>query len=600
MAATDGTSSLVEQLRGQIGRVTDAHTRRMAMAWARAWDDTAFELNEALNEIAREAGTGSVTRTMMLRSARLTNALDGIQSRLDKLFSESGIAIIDALPDVIDHTGRIQEQLIASQLPASQRHLFDAWSRVDDRQVEAIITRTQQRITAASRPLSAAATKMMKRELISGMIGGRNPKVAAARMIVRAEGRFNGGLSRAMTIARTEMLDASRAAARLAEKPHTDVLAGWIWVAQLGSRTCPACWAMNGQEFPLSEPGPYGHQNCRCVRVPKTKSWRDLGFNVEEPASTLRNAEQAFNELPRAAQVQILGRARFEAWRGGNYPMDVWAQKRTNPGWRPSYVPSQPPAGAGRNLIGRPPSQSGGGSGGGGRIPKAPSGGDSGPPIGTVLQAKGGNHYVQPGSTASPRPRWHNPDWEYEFIANATHRMTAMLQYYFETERIVKAVARNVRDGLDPLDGVTRLSAWATKKAVLKNGYTVDDLKLDAIAAGTRLAKAKEVNLGTVFRGMAIDADADDLLRRYSPGREESWSYSSATRDINYAEAHASGMPGRTKVMWFIKDAKGQILRPVGRMATIDERLINGRVQVLGSNLRADGVVEVYAKWLPK
>lgn len=601
MAANDNTRALLAQIRSRLTKIEDEHTRQMVAAWAHAWDDVSQDLAIALNELALQAGDGHITRSAILKSQRLANGLNVIEQHLNALFTESGTAAVTQLHPIVDHAGRTAEQLIGSQLPASERRLLNGWDTVDPNQVKAIAQRTTEQITKTSFPLASEATANMKRELVRGLIGGQNPRVVAAKMLERTEGLFNGGLSRALTIARTEMLDAHRAGAMLSEQANKDVLQSWTWSATLSSRTCPACWGMDGMEFPLEQPGPDGHQNCRCVRVPNTKSWRDLGIKLDEPPSLLPDAEATFNGLDRSEQLAILGPSRFNAWRAGNYPMDSWAEKRTNSGWRDSYVPSKAPAGGvGRNKVPRSgkPTLNGGG-GGAAQPPKPPAAaGDGIPPIGTVLKATGGNKYVLPGETRTPRHHGHNPDWDYEFISEATHRMTAMLQYYFESEKIVKHVARNILDGNDPLLDLTKLHSFRTRKATLLPGYTVDDLKQDALAAGTRLAKMKDVDLGIVYRGIAIDADATDLLQRYTAGHTEAWSYSSATKNLRYAEGHGNNMPGRTKVIWFIQNARGQILRPVGRMATIDERLINGQVQVLRSQLRPDGVVEVYAKWL--
>jgi hypothetical protein len=104
---------------------------------------------------------------------------------------------------------------------------------------------------------------------------------------------------------------------------------------------------MHGTLFPLEQPGPEGHQNCRCARVPKTKSWADLGFEgMDEPESLMPDAATVFDTLPTGTQRDILGPRRYNAWQAGDYPIDSWATKRSNDGWRDSWVPSAAPAAA--------------------------------------------------------------------------------------------------------------------------------------------------------------------------------------------------------------------------------------------------------------
>lgn len=344
MAWSDESAALILQLRSYLANLEDAHSLQMVPAWARAWDDLAPELEAALNELVLDATDGRIRRSDLQRSQRLQKALETIQARLDTLVDESGQFVIDKLSDVVDYSGALQERIIGTQLPPGEQAAVNAWSRVDAGQITAIVERTTEQITKLSFPLSDEAVTAMRRNLIRGVALGENPRRVAGHMVKHTEGLFNGGLSRATTIARTEMLDAQRAAAQLAEQPNADLLKGWVWLASLSERTCPACWGMNGQEFPLTESGPNGHQNCRCSRGTLTKSWKDLGFDIPEPPSILPNAERVFGALPTVDQKNILGAGRFKAWQDGNYPMSDWATKRSTPGWRDSYVVSKVPA----------------------------------------------------------------------------------------------------------------------------------------------------------------------------------------------------------------------------------------------------------------
>lgn len=341
MSIDDNTLDAITQLRAHLAAITDDHTRTMTKAWVEAWDDVATDLDAALTQLALEAGDGRITRKAVLRSERLRKSLTIIGSRLDALFEESGQLAIDSLSDVVDTAGKAQEALIGSQLPEAERALVKEWSRVDPRQIDAIVTRSTEQITKLSFPLSDEATAVMKRELVRGLAGGKNPRDVAAKMFKRTEGLFNGGLSRALTIARTEMLDAHRAAGQVADDENADILDGWIWTASLTARTCPACWGMHGTLFPLTQAGPEGHQNCRCARVPKTKSWADLGFEgMDEPESLMPDAATVFDGLPAGTQRDILGPKRYDAWEAGDYPIDTWATKRTNGDWRDSWAVS--------------------------------------------------------------------------------------------------------------------------------------------------------------------------------------------------------------------------------------------------------------------
>lgn len=347
MSWDTNTNVLVAQIRSYLDRLTDDHTRLVVPAWVRAWDDLAPELEAVLNDLAIGATDGRIRRTDLMRSVRLQRALEAITDQLAILVGDSADDVIARLTGILEYSGAMQERLIVSQLPTGEADMVRGWTLADPRQLEAIVTRTTEQITKLSFPLADEAAATMRRQLVRGIAVGANPRTVAARMVSRTEGVFNGGLSRALTIARTEMLDAHRAAAAVADAENADILQGWVWTASLSSRTCPACWGMNGQVFPLEQPGPEGHQNCRCARVPKTKTWADLGFEgMDEPPSLAPDAQAVFDGLPETDRRQILGPKRYAAYLDGDFPMDQWAIKRQTPGWRDSYVPAKAPAAA--------------------------------------------------------------------------------------------------------------------------------------------------------------------------------------------------------------------------------------------------------------
>ena len=347
MAVTAETLRLQRQIRRHLDSIVDTQTRDLVSAYADAWDEIAPDLTAALLE--QLTAGDRVTRAQLLRSVRLRNALLVVRDQLTTLSAAAGVRVIGDLQAVIDTAGAAQASVIDSQLPPNSGLLddLDAWSRVDTRQVDAIVRRSTQQITSLARPIPAEQYQMVRRELIRGVAAGSNPKKTAARIVRRAEGRFNGGLTRALVISRTETLDAHREAARVGRMQHTDVLAGWTWVSALDARTCPSCWGQHGSVHPVEEFGPDDHQQGRCTAVPIVKPWAELGITIPEPPSLLPDAGARFEALDSETKLQILGPARYEAWALGDYPMDGWSVRRTTPGWRDSWGVSAAPQSSG-------------------------------------------------------------------------------------------------------------------------------------------------------------------------------------------------------------------------------------------------------------
>ena len=192
MAWTPETSSILAQLRDYLARGLDDHTRTTVAAWVRAWDSLAPELEAAIGDLILQAGEGPLRRADVTRSIRLQLALEQIRDRLALLTDESARIVIDRLDDVVEFSGAIQDRLLASQLPPSERASIDAWTRVDRRAVDAIVVRTSEQITKLSYPLADEAAEVMRRELVRGLVTGANPKATAARMLRNSEVTFNG------------------------------------------------------------------------------------------------------------------------------------------------------------------------------------------------------------------------------------------------------------------------------------------------------------------------------------------------------------------------------------------------------------------------
>ncbi len=360
MAYSDASDAIVNRLRQSLQFIGDEHAREMTAAWVRAFDDLAPELFELVDDLM--AGDVRPTRTQLRRSRRLLATLRLVEQRLTELSAASTRSILRQLRTVVDQAGYGVDQLVSSMLPPGVN--VDGWNRVDPAQVDAIVQRTTQQITARHFPLAADATAVMKRELVRGILVGDNPRTVGRRIVARAGDAFDGGLTRAVRIARTEMLDAHRAAAALGERQNADVLAGWIWTSALGTRTCPSCFAMHGTEFPLDAPGPLDHPLGRCSRTPKTKSWRELGFDIDEPPSVLPDAAERFGRLSAVEQLEILGPARFAAWQAGKFPIQTWASRKSSDGWRDSYVARKAPVDFRRTRRGDIDLDVAGGSGG--------------------------------------------------------------------------------------------------------------------------------------------------------------------------------------------------------------------------------------------
>lgn len=338
MAVTRETLKLLGQIRIRVNNTVDAATDDLVRSWAYGWQLVVRDWEAAVAEL-QQLGDGKwPTRRQVLRASRAQAALEATFDGLMTLTDQAGVTIITGLSDVVD-AARGQVDVIGSQLPQNTDvNLSAQLLRADPRQIEAILVRTQEQITKNLAPVAGDAFDTLRETLVRGVAFGQNPRVVAREMVRGIQVGHAEALTRSMVIARTEMLDAHRTAAQAHEGANTDVLEDWQWAATLDSRTCPSCWGQHGTLHPLTEPGPIDHQQGRCARLSRTKSWKDLGFDIEEPASIMPDAQSVFDALPREDQLKVMGPKRLQLLNDGDIEWSDLSTRRTNPGWRDSQV----------------------------------------------------------------------------------------------------------------------------------------------------------------------------------------------------------------------------------------------------------------------
>lgn len=319
-------------LAAALAEVTDGQAEKIARAWAAAWAEVAGDLQDALEVVLADAG--KVNTMAIVRYERLAKVLAAIADHLEQLVADLGVLVTEDLTEVLSMATHGSLDLITAQLPTHHRlpHrpvLPDA--------LTAIVNRVTEQVTSTAQPVADETYAVIVRELTRGVAAGSSPRETARRMVDRAEDHYNFGQARAENIARTETLDAYREAARVQQDQHADILAGWVWLAHLGPRTCRSCLAMHGQVFDLDVEGPHDHPQGRCSRCPVVRE-----ADGTADLSWVPSADEHFTGLPRDQQVKLLGKRGFRAWLSGDFPREEWTKTRTADGWRPSQVPAAP------------------------------------------------------------------------------------------------------------------------------------------------------------------------------------------------------------------------------------------------------------------
>jgi len=317
---------------------------RMVRAYAPAYQRISKEIDQVRARMAKARDAGeAINQSWVYREGRLRVLQAQVLEQITRFGGEADIIIggaIDiattqgladagvlmdmALPEGISVSPTSPPGAAQPVIPESVRLATGAVEQV------AAITRQGAAVGNLLATLGPDAVAVVTDALVSGVALGKNHKVIARDM----RQAIGGNLTRALTIARTETLRAYREASRSAFATN-DAVTGWVWTADLSNRTCASCWAQHGSVHPLDEVMAT-HPRCRCSMVPKTRSWRELGFGDTPEAVQIEDGPSVFRRLPAADQEAILGPAKYRAYRGREITLPDVVAERQSPVWGPS------------------------------------------------------------------------------------------------------------------------------------------------------------------------------------------------------------------------------------------------------------------------
>lgn len=234
----------------------------------------------------------------------------------------------------MDEQVRLAVEAAESQIEAQRDEagVGVAFGRLNKPAVDQLATRVTERRNISSLLDGHVQEYKQKvsKTLVSELIQGKNPK-EAARVLVKQTGGVSGGtLSRWLTVARTEMMDANREGLGHVYQQNSDILRGKERMATLDERTCMACVFLDGTVYPLDAPED-GHQNCRCTWLPVLKSRKDFG-----PKDKRLIGSKWFKKQPDAVQQKMMGMQKWTYWKRDVIELKDMVVERDNPGWRPA------------------------------------------------------------------------------------------------------------------------------------------------------------------------------------------------------------------------------------------------------------------------
>lgn len=299
--------------------------RAASMEMVRAYIDAWLAIKEALDRLteamqaAQERGE-TVGRAWLLREDRLQTLLRQVRNEMDYFARNTSGAINDAQRAVVEMAQQDAQQLVLAGLEEAQAvQVRLTWNRVPSEALSDLVGVLQDGspFSELLAELGPASEESVKKALIIGLAMGKGPRQIAASI----RQALGGNLTRSLTIARTETLRAYRTSSLRAYQENDDVVIGWVWLAALSARTCPACLAMHGTVHPRDEP--FGsHPNCRCTPAP-----------LLQGAAPIASGETWLQAQSEAVQNEVLGEKAAQAWREGEVELTDFVRVSHSEKW---------------------------------------------------------------------------------------------------------------------------------------------------------------------------------------------------------------------------------------------------------------------------
>lgn len=326
--------------------------------------DHAVDLEQYKTGVVRRL-IGLLNRTDADLFAQITAAIDGLSAealeRLESLLGSVRMLNLQAYQalgrDLTDELRRFTEHETGYQLGLFQAtvppQIAVSLQRVDPGQVYAAAYAQPFRgrlLREWSESIEADRMARIRDAIRIGVVENQTTQQIMTRLRgTRARGYADGLIEidrrAAEAVVRTAVSHVAGFARDRFHAANGDLLKATAWASTLDARTTEPCRIRDGKQYHPVTHAPIGHKvpwlsgpgrlhwRCRSSSVPVTKSWRELGIDMDEmPAGDRASmdgavpAEQLYGEWlrkqPAKRQDQIVGPTRGKLMREGKMPFD--------------------------------------------------------------------------------------------------------------------------------------------------------------------------------------------------------------------------------------------------------------------------------------
>ena len=325
---------LAQSFRAEILANERTAATAMVRAYAQVYVRIQADAAAVLDAIDHAEKVGDVPGGLASKKRRLEALRTQVLDQIHGFARYADAAISQQQRDAVYLGGEHARQLVFAGMGDAPPGVVVPFNRLPAAAVESMVGTFQpgSPVAALLDTLAPSVVLRVQGVMVAGLALGKNPKTIS-REIRQAAGE---GLSRALTISRTETMRSYRTASLDVYQSNPEVVTKWRWTCSFSRRTCGMCLGMDGQEFDLDVPMG-SHPNCRCVPVPVTKTWAEMGYDAPEPLTRPRDtgAEWFARQSP-SVQEEILGPGKLNLYVKGKLKLSDLAVCHDDPQWGPT------------------------------------------------------------------------------------------------------------------------------------------------------------------------------------------------------------------------------------------------------------------------
>lgn len=290
-------------------------------AYGRIWT----RLQRDLEQLAMAAEAGKSRAYMEQRIRELQTQ---IAEEVTRYAAYADGQLEAGVREAVEAAARDAPQVVAAAYgPLGEALIQMAWNRLDPERIEIALG-----MLGAGSPLRGrmtdllgdAVAKQVADALFEGVALGRNPRAIHAEL----RRQLGKGLEWSLAQTRTATVYAYREATRANYTANSEIVKGYRRMSALiPGRTCMACVALHGTEYPLETPL-NDHYNGLCWLEPVVAPFSELGLDLPGPERKVQTGEEWFRSLKPETQRAMMGDTVWEDWKAGRIRLRDMATTR--------------------------------------------------------------------------------------------------------------------------------------------------------------------------------------------------------------------------------------------------------------------------------